>query len=143
MIHLAVLYIGECLADELMHGLLLLHGGYVQILAHIVDAVYGTDHAGGARAEQFQQLQRRTEPNSRSVCKSKTGREAWSTYASLVEQLADHGHGEDTLAHLELAPLSGHGQNRVARDARQYEAIQGRGNQFLFWKKKRAENGNI
>lgn len=39
-----------------MHGLLLLHGGYVQVLAEVVDAVHRTNHARRARSEQLQQL---------------------------------------------------------------------------------------
>lgn len=56
MIHLAILYVCQGLAYQLVDGLLLLHGGYVQILAHVVDPIDGTDDAGGAGAEKFQQL---------------------------------------------------------------------------------------
>lgn len=58
MIHLAILYVCQGLAYQLMDGLLLLHGGYVQILAHIVNPIDGTDNAGGAGAKQFQQLKK-------------------------------------------------------------------------------------
>lgn len=39
-----------------MHGLLLLHGGYIKILAQIIDAIDGANNAGGAGAEEFKQL---------------------------------------------------------------------------------------
>lgn len=55
-----------------------------------------------------------------------------STYASLVEQLADLWHGEGSLAHLELAPLACHGQYGVACDAGQNETVQWWRDQFLF-----------
>jgi len=58
MIHLAILNIGQSFAYEFMYGLLLLHGGYIQILTHIVDAINGTNYTGGASAEKFQQLKR-------------------------------------------------------------------------------------
>lgn len=137
MIHLAVLYVRQGLAYQLMDGLLLLHGGYIQIRAHVVDPIDGADDAGGASAEQFQQLNgikaNRIESN-RVECDQYANRtfNVLSTYASLVEQIRDHGHGNDALAHLELAPLLGHGQDRVARNAGQYETVQRRCYQFLF-----------
>lgn len=56
MINLAVLNIRKRFAYQLMHGLLLLHGGYEQILAQIVNAIDGANNAGGASAEELEQL---------------------------------------------------------------------------------------
>jgi len=62
------------------------------------------------------------------------------TYSSLVEEVADHGHGDLRLAHLELAPLTGHVQDGVAGDSGQDQATQRRGHQFLFCKWKRVDH---
>lgn len=59
MIDLAVLNIRKRFAYQLMHGLLLLHGGYEQILAQIVNAIDGANNAGGASAEELEQLYER------------------------------------------------------------------------------------
>lgn len=56
MINFAVLNVRQRFAYQLMHGLLLLHGGYIQILAQVVDAIDGANNAGGASAEEFEQL---------------------------------------------------------------------------------------
>jgi len=54
VVHPTVLDVGERLADQLVNGLLLLHGGYVQILAEVVDPVHRTDHTRRSRTEELQ-----------------------------------------------------------------------------------------
>lgn len=56
MIDLAVLNIRKRFAYQLMHGLLLLHGRYEQILAQIVNAIDGANNAGSAGAEELEEL---------------------------------------------------------------------------------------
>lgn len=135
MIDLAVLNIRKRFAYQLMHGLLLLHGGYEQILAQIVNAIDGANNAGSAGAEELEQLSEESAEELQLVLDSGGGLSR-GTYASLVEQIGHLGHGKDGLTHLELAPLACHGQDGVACNAGQYETIQWRRDQFLFWKKK-------
>lgn len=130
MIHLAVLDVGERFADELVDRLLLLHGGYVEVLAEVVDPVDRTNHTGSAGAKQFQQLK-----DNKNIHFFSRRKRSSLTYPSLVEELADLWHGYVALGHLELAPLAGHAQDGVASDARQDQATQWRGDQFLFCKK--------
>lgn len=56
MINLAVLNVRKRFAYQLMHGLLLFHGGNKQILAQIVNTIDGANNAGSASAEELEQL---------------------------------------------------------------------------------------